>query len=216
MTKIMCTPYSNDDWELRVTRFRGIVYIEEHIRETPHHHDQDRNCYYGYKFEAICTSNGPVNTNVQFCSVFRTRLGSVRLLLGAEVDCLFQGQYAELKTNKIITSDRQHYNFIRFKLLKTWAQSFLAGVNHVIFGYRNDTGELQSIKTYATKEFPRMAREYNLWDPNVCLTFASKVLEFVQQNVSVDDANTVYTVAYSSKDKTISIHEPKHCDPFVK
>ena len=95
--------------------------------------------YYGYKFESLATSDkpldpndhhgqmerdeAPVNTNVQFCSVFSSKLGRSSLLLGGEVDCLVNGQYthekpgeytyAELKTNRIITSERQEQKFIQ-------------------------------------------------------------------------------------------------------
>jgi RAT1-interacting protein len=59
--------------------------------------------YYGYAFESYCTSDrqvretkpnepvgwgGDVDTNVQWCSVVRTKLGSTRLLIGGEVDCV--------------------------------------------------------------------------------------------------------------------------------
>lgn len=62
--------------------------------------------YYGYAFESYCTSDSPtrapesapkdappgwsgdVDTNVQWCSVVRTKLGDTRLILGGEVDCV--------------------------------------------------------------------------------------------------------------------------------
>jgi RAT1-interacting protein len=66
----------------------------------PHHRIQT---YYGYAFESYCTSDGhtrqtkpedpvgwggDVDTNVQWCSVVRTKLGNIRLLIGGEVDCV--------------------------------------------------------------------------------------------------------------------------------
>ena len=64
--------------------------------------------YYGYAFESYCTSEKPitreprsnphpedppgwggdVNTNVQWCSVVRTKLGDTRMIIGGEVDCV--------------------------------------------------------------------------------------------------------------------------------
>lgn len=62
--------------------------------------------YYGYAFESYCTSDTPtretvpskpgnpigwgddVDTNVQWCSVVRTKLGNTRLVIGGEVDCV--------------------------------------------------------------------------------------------------------------------------------
>ena len=68
--------------------------------------------YYGYAFESYCTSEvpesqsrragqpsnappgwgGDVDTNVQWCSVVRTKLGDTRIILGGEVDCI-RGSY---------------------------------------------------------------------------------------------------------------------------
>ena len=62
---------------------------------TPRHR---RQTYYGYAFESWCTSptpasaagagGGDVDTNVQWCSVVKTKLGATRLVLGGEVDCV--------------------------------------------------------------------------------------------------------------------------------
>ena len=66
--------------------------------------DQKRSTYFGYAFESYCTSDKPVrgqtdacyptgwggdvDTNVQWCSVVRTKLGDTRMVLGGEVDCV--------------------------------------------------------------------------------------------------------------------------------
>ena len=67
--------------------------------------------FIGYKFENLSTldthpsqlsteelateceqrERDEVNTNVQFCSVFKTTLGVHSILMGAEVDCLESG-----------------------------------------------------------------------------------------------------------------------------
>jgi RAT1-interacting protein len=67
--------------------------------------------YYGYSFESYCTSSTPdehkhhasssssstssavgwggdVDTNVQWCSVVKTKLGDTRIIIGGEVDCV--------------------------------------------------------------------------------------------------------------------------------
>jgi RAT1-interacting protein len=60
----------------------------------PHHRLQT---YYGYSFESWCTAYAPgarpgwggdVNTNVQWCSVVKTKLGDTRVVIGGEVDCV--------------------------------------------------------------------------------------------------------------------------------
>lgn len=91
--------------------------------------------------------------------------------------------------------------------MKTWAQSFLAGVQHVLFAYRDDDGNILKTQTFKTLEFPRMARSENLWDPNRLLTFGSKALDFIQENMKQDDIT--YRIAFDppSKEITIEIDE---------
>ena len=59
--------------------------------------NQRRQMYYGYAFESWCTASSPssppgwggdVDTNVQWCSVVKTKIGSTRLVIGGEVDCV--------------------------------------------------------------------------------------------------------------------------------
>lgn len=172
MTKIICLPYStNDSWELGATLCNGTIYMEEHKQESNYGNDEKskRMTYYGYKFESLCTSgwastdpnsvesiserdDAPCDTNIQFCSVFASKLGPFNIICGGEVDCQYPAEkdgskysYAELKTNRIINSFKQNSNFVKYKLLKTWAQSYLAGVRNVIFGFRDD-GNLSLMK----------------------------------------------------------------------
>lgn len=57
--------------------------------------------YWGYKFENLSTYSKPaeelkeelnrteciVNTKEEYCSIYKTRVGNYKLILGAEVDC---------------------------------------------------------------------------------------------------------------------------------
>lgn len=59
------------------------------------------------------------NADIQFCSVFRTRLDEYRLVMAAEVDCLLTRdtthgpQYVEIKTNKQLVQPRDKENFLK-------------------------------------------------------------------------------------------------------
>lgn len=148
--------------------------------------------YWGYRFETLSTMTKPphevskgdpelqerltgsANTNVQYCIVVKTRLGNNSIMMGAEVDCcrdvkptdpLAQpSNYIELKTSRIIESDRNQYSFDRYKLLKFWAQSFLVGVPRVMCGFRDDEGQIVKVVQYKTLEIPRQVREKpNTW-----------------------------------------------------
>lgn len=113
--------------------------------------------YYGYAFESYCTSESPpgkvsqsdpisgappgwggdVDTNVQWCSVVRTKIGETRMIIGGEVDCVrgnkatliwfwlisdvrigkYTGQtdtFVELKTSLSIRGQRDESNFERY------------------------------------------------------------------------------------------------------
>lgn len=98
--------------------------------------------YWGYRFETLSTiSKAPgdvknkedaelrkrltesANTNIQYCIVVKTRLGNHSILMGAEVDCCRDvkptdpfaqpSNYIELKTSRVIESDRNQYSFDR-------------------------------------------------------------------------------------------------------
>ena len=80
---------ARSDWDFDTT-------VAECNREnlTPHHRLQS---YYGYSFESFCAAGTPhakpgwggdVDTNIQWCSVVKTKLGNTRLVIGGEVDCV--------------------------------------------------------------------------------------------------------------------------------
>jgi RAT1-interacting protein len=80
--------------------------------------------YYGYAFESYCTSEmpntreprrnphpkdppgwgGDVNTNVQWCSVVRTKLGDTRMIIGGEVDCV-RGDIFAMRLSLVLTNN---------------------------------------------------------------------------------------------------------------
>jgi RAT1-interacting protein len=90
-----------------VFHVRALIISIDNLRSRedmePRHRLQS---YYGYSFESYCTSKvlvratapqkpgdpvgwgGDVDTNVQWCSVVRTKLGNTRLVIGGEVDCV--------------------------------------------------------------------------------------------------------------------------------
>ncbi|KAI9202292.1 RAI1 like PD-XK nuclease-domain-containing protein [Polychytrium aggregatum] len=225
MTKIMCTPYANEPWELGLTLFEGTIYIEEHKFPSKYSNmspEEDRRMtYMGYKFESISTADVPpseldpssdstepklINTNEQFCSVCKTKLGDLSLIIGGEVDCQTEGardpanpsaNYIELKTNKVFKHERQQFNFEKFKLLRIWAQSFLLGIPKVVLGFRTEEGILSHLETMNTLEIPRKVREKHLWDPNVCLGFSYALLRWVRSHVVRDDPRGAYTLRFS-------------------
>ncbi|KAI9499528.1 RAI1 like PD-XK nuclease-domain-containing protein [Zychaea mexicana] len=247
MTKLFCTPFSrNEPWELRVTRSKGTIYIEEQQTEQKRQREattDDRQrlmSYWGYQFEAMCTSTDPKgeapivnedmeppNTNVQYCVIVRTRLGGNSIIMGAEVDCI-EGlkpskeernplkQYIELKTSRRIDVERQQISFEKYKLLKFWAQSFLVGVPRVVCGFRDDNGVISHLETLKTLEIPRKVRgKPNMWDPSVCMNFTDQFLNWLKSVVTVDDPSVTYSVAWKEPWREIFIECNGKKDAFL-
>ncbi|KAK9448813.1 RAI1 like PD-XK nuclease-domain-containing protein [Limtongia smithiae] len=234
LTKLLCLPYSkNDGFEMNAMAFDGQLFIEENLPykvATQRKQDQrgQMMTYWGYKFEQIATiphqwsectreeietrTSRPVNNNAQYCSVVKTGLGDVRLIIAGEVDCVYdykpqkftmEGEvvgedddpfdnpldhYVELKTNKVIQSDRDAMAFEN-KLFKVWAQSFLLGVPRVIVGFRTEQGYLQTFETFQTHKIPstvkksKFANSYTTWDGVDALAFLAACLQWLKTNI---------------------------------
>lgn len=88
--------------------------------------------YHGYAFEAHATTSSPdgqaeeqfqvPNTNEQWCSVTKTKLGERRIIIGGEVDCVVPSRghtspvtsrFVELKTNLVLRNPRDELLFER-------------------------------------------------------------------------------------------------------
>lgn len=200
--------------------------------------------YWGYRFEALSTVSKPprevrkddlelkkrlkesANTNIQYCILVKTKLGNSSIIMGAEVDCcrdvkptdpLAQpSNYIELKTSRVIESERNQYSFDRYKLLKFWAQSFLVGVPRVICGFRDDNGQILNVVQYKTMEIPRQVREKpNTWHPSVCLNFANQLLNWIKTIITKDDATVTYSIRFKYPFREITIECTGHSHVFL-
>lgn len=215
LTRLMCLPYENkEDLMLGVIKFRGTYFLcefeteakkRQKIETTPR---QEAMCAWGFKFEQYVTAgvseeqpntSCPVNLNPEFGSVVRTRLENHSLVYGAEVDCkdpLIKERikYIELKTSRLIETQRQHENFCKFKLLKWWAQSFLIGIQEVVCGFRDDQGVVKCLQSYQVSQMPVEAKETLRypWKPNVCFNFLRSFFDFIKANVTEENERCVH------------------------
>ncbi|KZT41813.1 RAI1-domain-containing protein [Sistotremastrum suecicum HHB10207 ss-3] len=219
MTKIFTAPYEQrEGWDLNVMCVNGTIYLEEHVSDRQLDLKQDlapdhlRMTYYGYAFESYCTRSEPplkqngdgntpapskpgwggdVDTNVQWCSVVKTKLGDLRLILGGEVDCVrdtYVGQpdtFVELKTSAEIRStykgDKRKFEL---KLLKFYTQSFLLGVPEIVVGFRSPEGRLTQYLPFQTSRLPKLVRESTKqWEPGTCVQWAHETLQFLKRTV---------------------------------
>lgn len=213
----MVTPFSKfDGWEMNATLFQDTIYLEENHskklssrddqntqRPGPGGASQDLMSYWGYKFETLSLISQPwyhasreeiesrdsqvVSNYAQYCSVVRTGFGKVKMIIGGEVDAVWDVKpedstqpinWVELKTSSELVNKREQLKFER-KLLKFWAQSFLLGVPKIIVGFRSAEGVLQRLEELDTQSIPEKVRQQGqgVWDGQTCINFAATFLE---------------------------------------
>ncbi|KAL1972484.1 hypothetical protein VTN31DRAFT_6898 [Thermomyces dupontii] len=224
MTKILTAPFeTTSGFEMNATYFQGSIFIEENnaykIKQkeiqrnqptTPGMPSQDLMAYWGYKFEAISVipdiwdavsreqieerPNQVVNNKAQYCSVVRTGFGKTKLIIGGEVDAVWDCKparkedpinWVELKTTSELYTDRERIKYER-KLLKFWAQSFLLGVPKVVIGFRDRNGILLRIEEIETHTIPTMVKKSRTasWDGNICINFTAAFLDWLKTVVN--------------------------------
>ncbi|KAJ1823994.1 decapping endonuclease targeting mRNA, partial [Coemansia sp. RSA 2599] len=223
-------------WSMNATRIGRTVYIEDNVtqdvveRRQGSSQQHEKLMYSGYKFETLCVLDKPasqctaqdlakrpdavVNTHSEYCSVFRTRLGGFSIISGAEVDCIdgekpreFPSRlYRELKTVGLLDTPRKQESFDRFKLIKFWAQSFIAGIPVVTVGYRDSEGVLRHVEDIRTQDMPRRVRgQRSMWEANVCMNFAEQILGFIKEAVTEQGPETQYRIEYDPQTQDIGI-----------
>ncbi|KAI5798571.1 RAI1 like PD-XK nuclease-domain-containing protein [Pyronema domesticum] len=208
ITKIMSLPYDNrNGWELNATKFQDTIFLEEnHSYKMANRWKPDRRgaqmSFWGYKFESLATlpktwhectreevdnrPNERVSNKAQFCSIVKTGLGDTKLILGGEVDAVWdvRPSYVELKTSKLPVNERDEVTFER-KLQKFWAQSFLLGVGKIVVGFRDDHGTLLSTRDFETQAIPAIAKrsQRRLWDGNQSIDFTAEALRWIKEQI---------------------------------
>lgn len=204
-----------DGFEMNATLFQDTIFLEENhqyklssqarqSRQVPQpgRPSQDMMSFWGYKFETLCLlpstwgatsreyienrENEIVNNHAQYCSVVRTGIGKHAMILGGEVDAVWDSKpaddspinWVELKTSAEIRNDRDMVTFER-KLMKFWIQSFLLGVPKIIVGFRTPDGILKRIEEIDTASIPSTVKRQGkgTWDGNMCINFASALLD---------------------------------------
>mmetsp|Transcript_21324 Transcript_21324/g.46770 ORF Transcript_21324/g.46770 Transcript_21324/m.46770 type:complete len:441 (-) Transcript_21324:127-1449(-) len=201
LNKIGKTPIdAREPWELDACFTESTLFLD--IREASEaasrrpFPDSDRFCYYGYKFEALCCGESRVDATSEYCAVMRIRIGGLRIMFGAEIDCcdvkgIFrppggrakpQREYIEFKTHRLPQHPGQHKTLLRFKYPRWWLQSWLAGVPRMLVGGWDQGGVLRQMEVIATTDLPKLsARGGHAWDPWQCILFLHAVATWMQR-----------------------------------
>ncbi|KAF3403464.1 Decapping nuclease rai1 [Penicillium rolfsii] len=252
MTKILTAPFDMmNGFEMNATCYQGTIFIEENNtyknrqkelqknqRMPPGMASQELMMYWGYKFEVLsvlhkpwdaCTraeiegrQNEVVNNSAQYCSVVKTGMGNVRMVLGGEVDAVWDCKpdrkddpihWVELKTSAEIRNDRDMIKYER-KLLKFWAQSFLLGVPKIIVGFRDQQGIVHRLEELETASIPGKVKKVGrgTWDGNICINFAARFMEWVKQVIQGDGVWRIRKLEKSHVIQVYKVEESGHGD----
>lgn len=251
MTKLLCLPYSkSDDIDLNIVQYDGQIFIEEdhalHMSKRRPVDEQGKVMMYsGYKFEKVTTLPKPwaactrdeiedrykatVNNIEQYCSVVRTGVAGIKVILGGEVDCVSDYKpdtgnslphYLELKSTRTIMNEKHARTFER-KLLKSWAQSFLLGVPKIVYGFRDDNGRLKSIEEYNTESIPALVKgstvtsPENQWNGMDAISWYSALLDWIVKVVANGENGTVWRFAYTAEKNHVELIQLESAKSFL-
>ncbi|KAL5351583.1 decapping endonuclease targeting mRNA [Pseudogymnoascus australis] len=193
---------------------------------------KDMMSYWGYKFETLCLlpdtwdatsreyiegrEDQIVNNAAQYCSVVQTGIGETSLIIGGEVDAIWDSKspttppnWVELKTSLDPSSPRALQTFER-KLLKFWLQSFLLGVPKIIVGFRNADGLLRRLEELETAKIPGIVKKRGGWDGNVAVNFGAEVLRFLKAVVNSEGVWRIRRAERSGVLEVFKIEEVGH------
>ena len=101
----------------------------------------------------------------------------------------------------------------RYKCMKIWIQSYLAGVDNILIGFRNEKGIVVDIKTFSLNWFKNKISNFDkrtrqkIFQGNVCLNFTDNMLQFIKENCKSQDV--VYRVVLKQPWKEVILYRQK-------
>ena len=130
-------------------------------------------------------------------------MGKHRLLFSAEVDGVdVDGKtYVEVKTAGHLSNPEKKMNFYETKLITFWAQSFLAGIDKLIIGYRTHNGIIRSIENLQVSSIPGMTRGRVSWCPQSMLNFLNLSLDWLSEVMSAKPEDQVFQLLFLGDDR---------------
>lgn len=252
---LMMLPYENrDPFIYNIVVFDDQMFMQSDIEfarkrkmeeELKNNDIQNKFIYSGYKFETISTlpkpwaqctrkeiekrNKLPVNNIEQYGIIVKTTIGKTPLLLGAEVDCVWDykptdgsdplSHYVELKTTGPLSDPGKVFTFEN-KLLKTWAQCFLVGIPRIIYAFRDSTLKVRSIEEFKTEEIPLLIKNNPLnvqkhqQNPNLkvvnksmqSIKFLSGVLSWLEEKIDINDETKTYRLEFNPVNNSMFMH----------
>lgn len=243
--KLMLLPFENrDKFVFIIVPYDGQLFMQSDVdfergkfqNEQTFRNEQAKMAMYsGYKFERLTTIDkpwgstkrseiesrrrAPVDQISQYATVVKTTIGSTELVIGAEVDAIWDFKptdgsdplkhYVELKCTRVIDNPKSILNFER-KLLTAWAQCFLIGVPRIIYGFRDDQFILRAIEEFSTDQVPIQLKNnplhlqrqkedpsYKIQNkPMLSIKFLCGLLEWIENSIPTDDESKTFTLEF--------------------
>ncbi|XP_017133480.1 decapping nuclease DXO homolog [Drosophila elegans] len=238
LRQIMCMQY---EWKrvfrIKATLLNGNIYLakedtEEQRLENENMTEAQLNmCSWGFKFEQCVTSaqprgkpvtNVPVNEAEEFMGMFRGQLAGLKLLYGAEMDCVVSQEpvdfkdpavlnslkFVELKTTAYNMNHNQMRSFEQYKSANWWSQSFLVNINTIFAGLRDAKGLVQKIEEIDVRTLARSKP----WNPSAMAWFLEQFLRQLKQLlVAIDDPFAVVQVDFRERRASYEVlRDPEH------
>eukprot|EP01122_Echinamoeba_exundans_P016005 TRINITY_DN798_c0_g1_i2.p1 TRINITY_DN798_c0_g1~~TRINITY_DN798_c0_g1_i2.p1 ORF type:complete len:139 (-),score=14.67 TRINITY_DN798_c0_g1_i2:219-635(-) len=119
-------------------------------------------------------------------------------------------RYLELKTSKIISTDRDDFVFKRYKLLSFWIQSYLVDTKTIVVGFRDETGVVRRVERLEVARIPTLVGD--LWNPRPCLNCGFDLIAMAKK--FCDKENIVYSFQYGAPFNSIRLTQTS-LPPFL-
>ena len=211
LNKIASSPYcagkpSDEGLKIVAQKYQGVIYMVNFpMRMTEKDADKYLGDHIGYKFESCVTAKSEQNQKrYGFFVVVNSKLGSHSLITAGEVDCSLPNNpkhYVELKTTAEIkvgeqkrAEDHPHLIFAKPKFLSWWLQSFLIGIEDILYGVRDDQGVVRKCEWLKVSEIPYFGTEERAhWNPAICMKFLNEFLTFAKENITESLVPHVFT-----------------------
>ncbi|CAF0970588.1 unnamed protein product [Rotaria sordida] len=214
LRKIMSSLFDSVlDWRIGIIRWNGCHFMTVFHTETELKIENEqtpiekRMQYWGHKFEDYVTSNNPPlipSPKKMFSTMNKATIGRHILLYSCEIDaCTLnstynkekkQGTYVEVKIAyakhllDLNTASSRKY-------AKWWQQCFLAGINHMLLGFRNDYGIVECLQPLGVKDIEIRAKT---WSASAFISFLDEFCSFVRRTITKDwsyeDSNSLVTI----------------------
>lgn len=198
-----------EPWTFKLCKYQNTVYFNEietarskerKTKET----EKDKRCqYWGLNFERLVTEEPKesVSEMSSSYSVVTSTINKHRVLMRAEIDCTAHddpADFVELKTALEPSNPNMDRNFKRNKLNKVWLQSYLCGIKNVIYGFRDNDGNITSLKHYKTSDLPKICSNY--WDAGAMMSFLKALLTWALPQIEEGHTSTL---SFSGHDNII-------------